>query len=173
VDIGRRDRLAGLRQERQDARRLWSDRDKAVRHPGRQRDGAVGADDAAFVADPHLQRALEHDDDLVGGVVEMRRRARARLDDAEARRTGDALLRAGEREAAIARAPRDFGGALILDNCHRTLLAGKNRRPQNSRQATRRCAAGPFFTMLRTWRTHPTTTSLSAPARPAARWPTG
>jgi hypothetical protein len=80
-----------------------------MRHPSGQRNSVIGGHDAALIANPHLQRAVEDDDDFIGGVVEMRRCAGARFDDAKARRASDALLRAGERKAAITRAPRDLG----------------------------------------------------------------
>src|SRR5207248_1507364 len=69
-------RLTGLRQKGKNARRSWSKRDKPMRHPSGQGDGVIGGHDAALIANPHLQRAVEHDDDFVGGVVEMRLRAR-------------------------------------------------------------------------------------------------
>src|SRR5207237_1425350 len=83
----------GLRQKGKNARRSWPKRDKPMRHPSGQGDGVIGGHDAALIADPHLQRAVEHDDDFVGGVVEMRWCAGTRLDDAETRRASDALLR--------------------------------------------------------------------------------
>src|SRR5204862_6483082 len=98
-----------------------------MRHPSGQRNRVIGGHDAALIADSHLQRAVEEYVDFIGGVVEMRWCAGARFDDAEARRASDPLLRAGERKAAIAWAPRDLGRALILNNCHRILLARKDR----------------------------------------------
>ena len=118
IEIGRRHRLTRLRQERQDARRARPDRDKAVRHPGRQRDRVVGADQTPLVGDPHLEHPVEHDDDLVDGVVKMGRRAGAGLDDAEARRAGDAFVPARKGEAAIARPPRDFNGIGVVGDRH-------------------------------------------------------
>src|SRR5579883_1703241 len=118
LEIGRRGEAAVLRQERIDARGLVADHGEGMRHLGRDRDRAVGPDQPALLAQPKVERALDHDQHLVDILVEVQRCAAAGLDDAGAADRADALRLAGQRKAAIALAPRDLGGVLVGDEWH-------------------------------------------------------
>ena len=72
----------------------------------------------AFVADREVERAFENHDHLVDFVMEVQRRPGSLFQDAHARTHRDPLRFAGQHEVAVARAPGNFLGLVVLHDRH-------------------------------------------------------